>query len=284
MTVVIGVDPHKQTHTAMAVRSGTGELVGERTAAARAAGHEELLRLGRGVECGSSVGVGGRPQRQPGPGAVARCARRARDSGSAEADGRCASRRAVVREVRQHRRARDRSRGARSPGSARRIRGPEAREIKLLVDHRETLVRQRTEAQDRLRWLLHAVDPQMSIPAGALDRKIWLDRVERRLAHVAQCVEVRIARDLVARCRALTIDANELEREVALRVASYAPQLLDLKGCGPLIAGKLIPARPAGSAAFAPTRSSRASPASRRSMPPPASSSAITSTATETGS
>ena len=51
---------------------------------------------------------------------------------------------------------------------------------------------------------------------------------------------MRIAQDLVSRCRALTIDANELEREVALRVAAYAPQLLDLKGCGALIAGKLI--------------------------------------------
>jgi len=49
VTVVIGVDPHKQTHTAMAVRSGTGELVGERTAAARAAGHEELLRWAEGL-------------------------------------------------------------------------------------------------------------------------------------------------------------------------------------------------------------------------------------------
>jgi transposase len=27
---------------------------------------------------------------------------------------------------------------------------------------------------------------------------------------------------------------------LALRVASYAPQLLDLTGCGPLVAGKLI--------------------------------------------
>jgi len=42
VTVVIGVDPHKQTHTAVAVRSGTGEVVEELTAAARAAGHEEL--------------------------------------------------------------------------------------------------------------------------------------------------------------------------------------------------------------------------------------------------
>ncbi len=43
MTLVIGVDPHKQTHTAVAVRSVSGELVDERTAAAWPSGYPELL-------------------------------------------------------------------------------------------------------------------------------------------------------------------------------------------------------------------------------------------------
>jgi transposase len=72
----------------------------------------------------------------------------------------------------------------------------EAREIRLLVDYRETLVRERSEAQDRLR-LLHDFDPDLQIRAGALDRKVWLDRVARRLARRDQTVAVRIARDLV---------------------------------------------------------------------------------------
>jgi transposase len=101
-------------------------------------------------------------------------------------------------------------------------------------------VRQRSEAQDRLRWLLHSIDPEFRVPAGALDRKVWLDWVARRLARAEQIVEVRIARDLVRRCRQLTVDANALEREIAMLVADYAPQLLELKGCGVLIAGKLI--------------------------------------------
>jgi hypothetical protein len=49
VTVVIGVDPHKQTHTAVAVRSGTGEVIDERTAAARTEGHEELLSWAQGL-------------------------------------------------------------------------------------------------------------------------------------------------------------------------------------------------------------------------------------------
>jgi hypothetical protein len=115
-----------------------------------------------------------------------------------------------------------------------------ARELQLLTSHREALVRQRSEAQDRLRWLLHNIAPDLQISAGALDRKVWLDRAARRLTRGEQTVGVRIARDLVRRCRSLTRDANELEREIALLVAGYAPQLLELKGCGALIAGKII--------------------------------------------
>lgn len=101
-------------------------------------------------------------------------------------------------------------------------------------------MRQRSEAQDRLRWLLHVTDPEFRVPAGALDRKVWLDRLARRLARPQQTVEVRIAQDLVRRCRQLTAEANELERELAVLVAYYAPQLLELRGCGVLIAAKLI--------------------------------------------
>lgn len=43
MTLVIGVDPHKQTHTAVAVKAGSGELVDELSAAAREAGYAQLL-------------------------------------------------------------------------------------------------------------------------------------------------------------------------------------------------------------------------------------------------
>jgi hypothetical protein len=69
----------------------------------------------------------------------------------------------------------------------------------------------------------HDIDPSVQIPAGALDRTVWLDRVARRLARNEQTVGVRIARDLVRRCRTLTRDANDLEREIALAVAGDSP-------------------------------------------------------------
>ena len=47
--IVIGVDPHKQSHTAAAVDGATAELHGELTVTARDEGHERLLRWGRSL-------------------------------------------------------------------------------------------------------------------------------------------------------------------------------------------------------------------------------------------
>lgn len=46
---VVGVDPHKRSHTAAAVRAITGELVGAKTVAARGNGHGELVRWARSL-------------------------------------------------------------------------------------------------------------------------------------------------------------------------------------------------------------------------------------------
>jgi transposase len=249
LKLVIGVDPHKQTHTAVVVRSGSGELVDELSVPAREAGHRQLLTWAEALE-GDRVwaledvrGVsrrlerdlleaGERVVRVP-PKLMAGARKGARSFGKSDSIDALAIARAALGH----------------PDLPVAVQDEPAREIKLLVDHREALVRQRREPQDWLRWLLHSWDPGLQIPAGALDRKVWLDRVARRLSRAEQTVEVRIARDLVSRCRSLTADANEVERELAIRVAGYAPGLLDLKGCGVLIAAKLI-GETAGAARF----------------------------------
>src|SRR5919201_6254317 len=74
----------------------------------------------------------------------------------------------------------------------------------LLVDHRGGLVAERTRAHNRLRWHLLELCPQLeaSIPAGALDRDCWLDRVARALAKRPATARVRVAREEVRRIRA----------------------------------------------------------------------------------
>src|SRR3954452_1502638 len=106
------------------------------------------------------------------------------------------------------------------------------RELKLLVDHRDDLVDERRRAQQRLRWHLHQLDPSFAVPAKGLDRATHLDRVGRWLARREQDVQVRVARDLVGRCRSLTRTIVELEQ----RTMRTAPALLELPACGALTA------------------------------------------------
>ncbi len=114
------------------------------------------------------------------------------------------------------------------------------RELKLLVDHRDDLVAERRRCQQRLRWHLHELDPNLAVPLGALDRAVWLDRLNRQLARREQTTQVRIARDLLARCKTLTRSVLELDRDLQARTQTLAPRLLELAGCGPLSAAKLL--------------------------------------------
>jgi transposase len=113
-------------------------------------------------------------------------------------------------------------------------------ELKLLVDHRDDLVAERRRCQQRLRWHLHELDPGLRVPLGALDRNLWLGRLARRLDRRERTVQVQIARELVARCRSLTRSIAELECELEERTSMLAPRLLALPGCGPLSAAKLL--------------------------------------------
>jgi transposase len=109
-----------------------------------------------------------------------------------------------------------------------------------LVDHRDDLINERRRAQQRSRWHLHQLDPAFAVPARHLDRPAQLDRVSRWLARCAQDVQAQIARALVSRCRSLTRMISELDRELEQRTVQLAPALLDLPGCGPLTAAKLL--------------------------------------------
>ena len=125
-----------------------------------------------------------------------------------------------------------------------------ALELKLLLDHREDLVRACSEDQQRLRWHLHDLWPELELPAGCLDRPAWLERLGRKLGRAEQSTRVKVARELVVEIRRRTRRAVELEVEIAALVKARAPQLLALKGCGVLTAAKLI-AETAGAARFA---------------------------------
>ncbi len=114
------------------------------------------------------------------------------------------------------------------------------RDVRLLLDHREDLVGERTRMQNRLRWHLHDLDPGFSVPARALDRYVWLDRTEQHLEAMGRTVQVDIALDEVRRIRELTREVNRLERQIATLVRLLVPELLAIPGCAELTAAKLV--------------------------------------------
>src|SRR5919201_1565716 len=73
-----------------------------------------------------------------------------------------------------------------------------------------------------------------------LSRASHVERVSRWLARQEQELQVRLARDLVSRCRSLNRIIGELDVELEQRTAQTAPALLELPGWGPLTAAKLL--------------------------------------------
>jgi transposase len=235
--VVIGVDVHKHSLTAVAVDEA-GRMLDERTVAAadgerlawaRRLGSERLWaledcrQLTRWLE--RQLLERGEPLVRVPPKLMAPERRAGRARGKSDPIDALAVTRAALRE----------------PGLSRpRPDEQPFRELKLLVDHRDDLVDERRRAQQRLRWHLHQLDPSFAVPARHLDRPTQLDRVGRWLVRREQDVRVRVARDLVSRCRSLTRSIVELDRELEQRTAATAPALLELPGCGALTAAKLL--------------------------------------------
>ena len=87
----------------------------------------------------------------------------------------------------------------------------EERELRLLVDHREDLVAERTRISNRLRWHLHELDPGAEPAPGSLKRLRTLERLAATLED-AQGLVARLARELIQRCRELTVEIRGLER------------------------------------------------------------------------
>jgi len=115
-----------------------------------------------------------------------------------------------------------------------------SREIKLLVDHRGDLVDQRRGTQQRLRWHLFQLDPTYQVPLRMLGRASHLERVGRWLARQDQELQVRLARELLMTCRQLNKQIAELDQQLEHRVKQTAPGLLELPGCAAVTAAKLL--------------------------------------------
>src|SRR5262245_24643945 len=246
--VVLGIDAHKRTHTVVAVDEAGRQLGVRTTKSTSTAAHLDLVRwadrfgparrwavedcrhLSRRLER-DLLGAGEVIVRVP-PKLMAHCRDSARTYGKSDPIDALAVARAALREPALPCARRD---------------GPE-RELRLLVDHREDLVAERTRAINRLRWHLHELDSSWDPRPRSLSGTRALGSIADRLAAMDGMV-ARIAAELTARIAALTADVRALEREIAVRVQVLAPSLLQLPGAAELTAAKII-AETAGAGRF----------------------------------
>jgi transposase len=223
VAVVIGVDPHKRTHT-MVAADELGRELASKTLATGPEGHlaalawaqawpvrrwalEDCRHLTRNLEA-DLLRAGEAVVRVP-TRLMADARRSARTPGKSDPIDGLAVARAAWRE----------------PGlPAARLDGP-SRQVRLLVDHREDLVRERSRLMSRIRWYLHEIAPELVIRPRALrtDRTVALVRRHLRefhgtLADICQETIDRIAELKPARppARARDLGARRSARSVAV--------------------------------------------------------------------
>ena len=235
--VTFGGDTHKRTHTLVAV-DGNGRQLGERTVAATPSGHLEALGwarqwperrwalencrpLSRGFE--RDLLSAGEAVVQVSPKLMGSARRTGRELGKSDPIDALAVARAALRETNL---------------PVAQLEGKE-RDVKLLVDHREDLVGERTRIQNRLLGHLHELEPGYVVVAGGLLRTVVLAEVSSRLEKHSGVV-AEIARELVARLVELTQSVKRLQRRIEALMPELAPSLLSLPGCGALTAAKLV--------------------------------------------
>lgn len=236
---MLGIDAHKRTHTVVAVDHLGRQLGTKTTNATTTADHLAIIRwadkfgddrswavedcrhLSRRLERDMLV-AGEQIVRVP-PKLMARSRDSARTYGKSDPIDALAVARAALRE----------------PDLPTAHLDDESRELRLLVDHREDLVAERTRHINRLRWHLHEIDPAWDPDPRALTAFKHLDLADSHLAGL-DTVVARVAADLVGRIRQLTVDINELRVELEARTETAAPNLRQIHGVGPLSSAKLL--------------------------------------------
>ena len=172
--VLLGIDPHKDTHTVVVVDQA-GRQLDQTTVPARTLGHGELVgwartrwperRLWAVEDCRHVTGrlernllaAGERVARVP-PRLMAGARQAVRVQGKSDPIDALAVARAALREADLPTAGHDQA----------------SWEVRLLVDHREHLVAERTRTINRLRWHLHQLDPTWNTPPAGCPARAWV--------------------------------------------------------------------------------------------------------------
>jgi transposase len=237
--VVVGADVHKRTHTFVAVDE-VGRRLGQLTVKAEGKGHDKAIRWAE-AEFGTDLRWGiedcrhlsarleidlldaGQSVVRVPPKLMAGARRSSRERGKSDPIDALAVARVVLRE----------------PDLPVATHDEASRELKLLVDRRDDLVKQRTGDVNRFRWHLHRIDPTVDPAPKSLNRAKTRRELAELLAPMTE-IDARLARDLLADIERVTAVINALAKEITALVTAQAPALMELPGCGALTAAKIV--------------------------------------------
>lgn len=252
--VVVGADVHKRSHTFVVV-DAVGKKLGEKTVKADGKGHDQAIRWVHTAfadQIAADLAAGGVGLRW----GIEDCRHL---SARLEIDLLDAGQ-AVVRvpaKLMAVQRRTARTRGKSDPIDALAVawvvlresdlpvatHDEASRELKMLVDRRDDLVKERTAAMNRFRWHLHRIDPTVDPKPKSLKQAKTRRELEKFLAELPadlDGIDARMAREVLADIDRITPMINALEREVTTKVAAQAPELLEVPGCAGLTAAKIV--------------------------------------------
>jgi transposase len=253
---VVGVDPHRDTHSFAVVEVRSGGVVFEATAVANGEGYAQILCLveqhapGRrafAVEGTGSFGAGLARfllSRQERVLEVGRLRRERGAGGKTDALDAVRAARGVFAQTR--------------PTEPRA--GGEREALRALTAAREGAVTAKRAGLCQLRGLLVSAPEPLRAELRSLTRTQLLRRLTAVRPEGRQDPELRgtllALRALARRVKALTVEERELAREIETLARTLAPQLLEQPGVGPLAAAQILiswshPGRIRNDAAFA---------------------------------
>ena len=238
--MVFGVDPHKRSHTAVAV-DGLGRKQGQKTVTAGADGHLQLVAWARQLagdrlwavedvrpvagRLVSDLLAAGETVVFVPPKLMAGARRGGRERGKSDPIDALAIARAALRE------------DADLPAA--RL-DEQVLEVRRLTDHRDVLVAERTRVINRLRWLVHDLAADLAPPPRALARARGRARLDAGLRALPDSAGRRIALSQLARITALTAEIGQAEHELAALARRLVPALLTVTGVGVVAAAKIL--------------------------------------------
>jgi transposase len=237
--VIIGVDPHKRTHTASVVETGTDKVLATLQIDASLAGYRRLLKWASGFEqrrwaVENARGLG----RHLAQWLVAR---------EEVVDDVPSTATARVRELSRGGRRKNDVIDAAAAASVAALRGdanPVVADdlttvLALLDERRDNMVTQRTRLINQLHALLRDLLPGGAPTAlTAVDASRLLTGV--RPAGPIEAARKHLARDLVAEIRDTDQRLKTLTAQIADTLDAHGTRLRDVAGIGPVIAGRLL--------------------------------------------